>query len=345
MERHLAPVAGTYDGASVRLYVDGAQVGAGTPASGPIAYGLANSNRLAIGNYAGNLPDPPECFENTAFGADIDEVRVFNRALDEQEIGSVLTGIDPEPPPGGGGPAPVADRDADGVPDATDVCPGAADPAQADGDGDRIGDACEVLPSGALEPIAGVRVTTSLVAGSVLVRLAPGRDLVPLAGVASLPVGAVVDARKGRLDLRSAGRRGRTRSARIAAGIFQIRQARARRGVVAATDLVTADPGRPGPRLRGGGCAAQGRGAPALDRREGRLPDSRGCRDREGARRLMGDLRPLRRHADARGPRPRHGSRRAAVRDGPPGPRPSRQGPPVRRQGSAPGRALSYTRR
>jgi hypothetical protein len=248
-------VAGTYDGATVRFYVDGAQVGSGTPASGPIGYGLAGSNRFVIGNYAGNLPASQECFENTSFGADIDEVRIFSRALNETELGSVISGVDPAPPPadgggggGGGGtapapaPAPVADADGDGVPDAADLCPGAADPAQADADGDGIGDACELLPSGALAPVAGVRVATSQVEGEVLVRLTASSAPVPLTGVASLPVGAVVDARKGRLVLRTAGRRGRSQSARIAAGIFQIKQDRARRGRIATTDLVLRTP-------------------------------------------------------------------------------------------------------
>ncbi len=287
-------VAGTYDGASVRLYVDGAQVGTGTPASGPIAYGLAGSNRLAIGNYAGNLSDPAECIENTAFGADIDEVRVFNRALSAQEIGAVLTGVDPAPPPGDPGtskppptgPAP-ADGDGDGVPDAADVCPGVADPGQADADGDRIGDACEVLPSGAREPVAGQRVAASIVAGSVLVRLAPGRESVPLAGVASLPVGAIVDARKGRLDLRAAGRRrARIQSARIAAGIFQIRQARARRGADRRDRPRAADPGGPGTRLRGGGSRpARAWCAGSRSSRRGSTARSARSRSRRGAAR------------------------------------------------------------
>ena len=243
-------VAGSYDGATVRFYVDGAQVGTGTPASGPIGYGLAGSNRFVIGNYAGNLPDPAECLENTSFSGDIDEVRIFNRALNTTELDAVITGIDPAQPPtgggggtpGGGGAAPVADRDGDGIPDASDRCPGTADPLQADGDRDGIGDACEVLPSGALAPVSGRRVATSLVDGEVLVRLTPTSAPVPLAGVASLPVGAIVDARKGRIDLRTAGRRGRSQSARIAAGIFQIKQRRARRGRAAATDLVLRTP-------------------------------------------------------------------------------------------------------
>src|SRR5207248_1761853 len=37
-------VAGSYDGTAVRLYVDGAQVGAGTPTTVAITYGLATTN-------------------------------------------------------------------------------------------------------------------------------------------------------------------------------------------------------------------------------------------------------------------------------------------------------------
>jgi hypothetical protein len=70
-------VVGTYDGSTVRLYVDGQQVGSGTPANGPIAYGLSTSNDLQIGAYSGcSLP----------FNGSIDQVRVFNRTLDPQEI-------------------------------------------------------------------------------------------------------------------------------------------------------------------------------------------------------------------------------------------------------------------
>jgi hypothetical protein len=94
-------VTGTYDGAAVRLYVDARQVGAGTPATGPVVYGLPD-NRFVIGNYAGNLQDPPACSGNASFPGDIDEVRVYNRALDAAEITSLMThptaGGDPAPP-------------------------------------------------------------------------------------------------------------------------------------------------------------------------------------------------------------------------------------------------------
>jgi hypothetical protein len=46
-------VAGTFDGTTVRLYLDGAQVGSGSTASGPISYGLSTTNDVFIGQYAG----------------------------------------------------------------------------------------------------------------------------------------------------------------------------------------------------------------------------------------------------------------------------------------------------
>ena len=76
-------VVGTYDGSTVRLYVDGRQVGSGTPDTTPIAYGLPTSNEFAIGNY-------PWCPES-GFSGSIDEVKLFNRALGPQEIGLAYT--------------------------------------------------------------------------------------------------------------------------------------------------------------------------------------------------------------------------------------------------------------
>lgn len=73
-------VIGTFDGSTVRLYVDGRQVGTGTPDSAPIAYGLPTSNDLSIGAY-------PWC-GSSDFGGSIDEVKVFGRALGPVEIGA-----------------------------------------------------------------------------------------------------------------------------------------------------------------------------------------------------------------------------------------------------------------
>jgi hypothetical protein len=49
-------VVGTYDGATVRLYVDGRQVGTGSPSTISIQYGLADDNQLAMGDYLGPCP-------------------------------------------------------------------------------------------------------------------------------------------------------------------------------------------------------------------------------------------------------------------------------------------------
>ena len=90
------------------------------------------------------------------------------------------------------------DGDGDGVPDATDNCPAAANADQADVDGDTIGNACEVLPNGNVPAVAGSNVIAKDVRGEVFVKLPRARSarglladpgFVPLKGVASLPVG------------------------------------------------------------------------------------------------------------------------------------------------------------
>jgi hypothetical protein len=77
-------VAGTFDGATVRLYVDGVEVGGGTPTA------------LAIG-YPFNIPDgflggfgtdciSPITNQNLNYAGDIDEPRIWRRAMAAQEI-------------------------------------------------------------------------------------------------------------------------------------------------------------------------------------------------------------------------------------------------------------------
>ncbi|MDA0180407.1 thrombospondin type 3 repeat-containing protein [Solirubrobacter phytolaccae] len=147
-------------------------------------------------------------------------------------------------------PAPVApDGDGDGVPDARDNCVSAANAGQADGDSDGVGDACEVGQPGTLDPVAGERVNLDVVSGEVYVKLPSssrsfkqaGDGFVPLKGQASVPVGSTVDTRKGTVAMASElNGRGAERSAKLSAGIFQIRQQRAKRGTSASvsTDLV-----------------------------------------------------------------------------------------------------------
>ena len=75
-------VAGTYDGARVRLYVDGLEIGTGTPTSLDINYDVNGSHDLFFGNFFGT----PGTF---GFTGQIDEVSIYNRALNPDEIQSI----------------------------------------------------------------------------------------------------------------------------------------------------------------------------------------------------------------------------------------------------------------
>jgi hypothetical protein len=71
----------------------------------------------------------------------------------------------PQPPPPPPAPAPTSDRDADGVPDAVDNCPSAAND-QADHDGDRRGDACDSTPfTGEIAPGVFTEGSATVTAG------------------------------------------------------------------------------------------------------------------------------------------------------------------------------------
>jgi hypothetical protein len=87
-------------------------------------------------------------------------------------------------------------------------------------------------------PVAGVRVGSQLSEGTVTVKLPGGTQFLPLTGAASLPVGSVVDARRGATELAASDGRGGVASAVISAGIFAIRQAEAR-GAIAEVALRT----------------------------------------------------------------------------------------------------------
>jgi hypothetical protein len=97
-------VVGTYDGAAVRLYVDGVEVGAGTPASFEIGYGAAATG-VFIGTYRGTCSRP--------FSGDIDEVSVHDRALTAAQIAARMVKGSAQPLPPQGPPLagpPAADR-------------------------------------------------------------------------------------------------------------------------------------------------------------------------------------------------------------------------------------------
>jgi hypothetical protein len=81
-------VAGTYDGAMVRLYVDGVEVGTGNPTTLPIKYDLADSQKFLIGAYGHG---GASC--NIGLTADVDDVRIYNRALTANEIYAIFSPV------------------------------------------------------------------------------------------------------------------------------------------------------------------------------------------------------------------------------------------------------------
>ena len=155
---------------------------------------------------------------------------------------------------GDGRPDPTPVRYAFDVPEKRTVQP--VNAPETDLDADRIPDSQETLPLGNVPPVAGQRTLASLVSGTVYVKLpaiAPqglqaGRlaGFVPLKGIAALPIGTIVDARRGKLSLQSAGDgrpntdpRHRTSQATLSAAIFRIRQARVRRAALRTRPLLT----------------------------------------------------------------------------------------------------------
>jgi hypothetical protein len=71
---------GTFDGSVVRLYVDGVEIGPGTPTEIAINYRLTTHDRMYIGDVRGTC--------NYPFSGDIDEVKIWSRAMAPSEIGA-----------------------------------------------------------------------------------------------------------------------------------------------------------------------------------------------------------------------------------------------------------------
>jgi hypothetical protein len=79
-------VAGTFDGTTVRLYVDGRQVGAGTPAATTIDYNLPVQGGT-IGSYGG------DCNPALTLRGDVDGVQIWSRALPVDAIWRTLKAL------------------------------------------------------------------------------------------------------------------------------------------------------------------------------------------------------------------------------------------------------------
>jgi hypothetical protein len=94
-------VIGSYDGAQVRLSIDGAQVGSGTATSLAVAYGVG-SKGVYIGTYRGSC--------DLGFRGSIDDVRIWSDIPAEATGGPVITPVPGTPtvvsvPTSSGGPS------------------------------------------------------------------------------------------------------------------------------------------------------------------------------------------------------------------------------------------------
>jgi concanavalin A-like lectin/glucanase superfamily protein len=86
-------VAGTYDGANLRIYVDGAEVGTGTPNASTIQYGLQFED-FNLGSY----PGIDVCGFDYMFPGEIDQVSIYRRALEAAELAELARGDEAAPP-------------------------------------------------------------------------------------------------------------------------------------------------------------------------------------------------------------------------------------------------------
>jgi len=121
---------------------------------------------------------------------------------------------DPDPDPAsdpGSGPNPDADEsDADGPASATVAVPRSA---------------------AARAPVLGGSVVVAPLRGSIKVKRPGSADFVTLAAGDSVPVGTIVDTRRGTVKLTSALGAGRTQAGEFRGALFEVRQTRAGRGV------------------------------------------------------------------------------------------------------------------
>jgi hypothetical protein len=84
-------------------------------------------------------------------------------------------------------------------------------------------------------PVLGERVTVAVRSGTVTVKVPGGGDFVTLSEFASVPVGSVVNTRRGSVRLRTAVASGRTQAGIFHGGLFEVRQPEAASGL---TELV-----------------------------------------------------------------------------------------------------------
>ena len=112
-------VVGTYDGTTVRLYVDGSEVTPGTASNTMIGYQLP-TDTFTVGGY----PDP-NCRQFAFYTGALDEVRVYDRALTADEISQLEQASTGDTPPELGGTTTTTTTTTTGT---TPTAPGLSHP-------------------------------------------------------------------------------------------------------------------------------------------------------------------------------------------------------------------------
>jgi hypothetical protein len=122
----------------------------------------------------------------------------------------------------------------------------------------------------ATSPITlGESVGVAPVKGTVAVKVPGTTEFTALGAGATVPVGAVLDTRKGTVQLRTAVEGGATQTATFHSGVFEVRQPASGRGL---TDIVLRGPALGCPRVRRSGKAsARAAAAPTKKRRKRQL--------------------------------------------------------------------------
>jgi hypothetical protein len=135
---------------------------------------------------------------------------------------------------------------------ASPAPPGTITPPAPDGNGNPGAAAplIEQLPP----PVTAKTVNVSVRKGRILIKIPPSKKFVELKGALQIPVGATIDARKGRVNLVSTtGSGGQTQLAWFYDGVFKVGQTR---GAKPVTDLALAEALAKCPKAKGGKAGA-----------------------------------------------------------------------------------------
>lgn len=114
-------VTGVYDGATAHIYVNGQSENSAVE-----PYTTNTEDNFYIGSWR-----PDDSTRRRFFDGIIDDVRIYDHALTEEEVAQL---------------AMLPDTDGDGISDGADNCPLTPNPSQDDTDGDGSGDACDNCP-------------------------------------------------------------------------------------------------------------------------------------------------------------------------------------------------------